>query len=123
VARLIRDRDAKFTSSFDAVFRSGGVHVVRTPIRAPRANAIAERFVETVRRECLDLILILGRRHLIAVLEELVEHYNAHRPHRSLGQMAPKPSPATNSRAAATQGNVIRTDRFGGLIHEYRLVA
>jgi putative transposase len=119
---LIRDRDAKFTISFDEVFRSEGVGIIRTPVRAPRGNAIAERFVETVRRECLDRILILGCRHLVAVLDEFVDHYNTHRPHRSLGQLAPYPS-ATENREDAHSRGVVRVDRLGGLIHEYRLVA
>jgi putative transposase len=88
---LIRDRDTKFTPSFDEVFRSEGIRIIRTPIRAPRANAIAERFIGTIRRECLDRMLIVGRRHLEAVVREYVEHYNSHRPHRSLGQLPPQP--------------------------------
>jgi hypothetical protein len=88
---LIRDRDTKFTASFDA----DGTRVIKTPIRAPRANAICERVIGTIRRECLDRMLILGRRHLQAVLAEYVEHYNAHRPHRSLSQRPPTGSDAT----------------------------
>jgi len=82
---LIRDRDTKFTASFDEVFCSEGARVIRTPVRSPRANAFAERFVGTARRECLDRLLIFNRRHLEKVLTEYVEHYNEHRPHRSLG--------------------------------------
>jgi putative transposase len=83
---LIRDRDSKFTGVFDAVFASEGIRILRTPVRAPRANAIAERWIETVRRELLDRILIVNRRHLMAVLTEYVAHFNHHRPHRALNQ-------------------------------------
>jgi len=120
---LIRDRDAKFTASFDEVFHSEGVRVIRTPVRAPRANAIAERFVGTVRRECFDRMLILGRRHLVAVLGEFVTHYNTHRPHRTIGQTPPCPSAPTDVGLVAPAGRVVRADRLGDLIHEYRLVA
>jgi putative transposase len=85
VRLLIRDRDAKFTSSFDKVFRAEGIRIIRTPVRVPRANAFAERFVGTVRRECLDRMLILGHRHLERVLAEYVVNHNCHRPHRALG--------------------------------------
>jgi len=81
---LIRDRDSKFTAAFDAAFTGADIRVIRTPVRAPRANAIAERFIGTLRRECLDHILITGPRHLDIVLGEYVQHYNLHRPHRSL---------------------------------------
>ncbi|MGO8873577.1 MAG: integrase core domain-containing protein [Acidimicrobiales bacterium] len=121
---LIRDRDAKFTSSFDEVFRSEGVRVIRTPVRAPRANAFAERFVGTIGRECLDRALIVNRSHLETVLYEFVDHYNSHRPHRSLGQLPPQskaPVPRTSRKGSPS--HVLRTDRVGGLIHEYRLVA
>ena len=121
---LIRDRDTKFTLSFDEVFASNGIRTIRTPILAPRANAFAERFVGTIRRDCLDRMLIFGRRHLGAVVHEYVEHYNGHRPHRSLGQLPPQ----LKGLARAVIKNVDpsrlkRTDRIGGLIHEYRLVA
>jgi putative transposase len=86
---LIRDRDSKFTAAFDAVFAAADICIIRTPIRAPRANATAERFIGTLRRECLDHILITGPRHLDAVLREFTQHYNAHRPHRSLHQRPP----------------------------------
>jgi transposase InsO family protein len=78
---LVRDRDAKFTDAFDAIFASEGIRILRTPVRAPRANAVAERWVGTVRRELLDRMLIVGRRHLETVLADYVAHYNKHRPH------------------------------------------
>jgi putative transposase len=86
---LIRDRDSKFTAAVDAVFTGADLRIIRTPIRAPRANAIAERFIGTLRRECLDHLLITGPRHLGLVLHEYLEHYNTHRPHRSLDQHPP----------------------------------
>jgi putative transposase len=118
---LIRDRDSKFTASFDAVFTAIDIGIVRTPVRAPRANAIAERFVGTVRRELLDRLLIINRRHAAAVLREFERHYNDHRPHRTLGQAAPsRPLP----RRIPTELNKIhRRDRLSGLIHEYQQVA
>jgi transposase InsO family protein len=123
---LIRDRDAKSTSSFDEVFRADGIRIIRTPVRAPRANAFAERFVGTVRRECLDRMLIFGRRHLERVLAEYIAHYNGHRPHRphrALGQLAPlaldSPPPIDDPEPAGLR----RNDAVFGLIHGYRLVA
>ena len=112
---LLRDRDGKFPVAFDSVFRSEGIRVVRTPIRSPRANAHAERWVGSVRRECLDRPLLLGERHLTALLRDYVDHYNAARPHRALG-LRPPLSPAT---PAQPTGEVVRHDRLGGLIHEY----
>ncbi|MHB1930522.1 MAG: integrase core domain-containing protein [Acidimicrobiales bacterium] len=77
---LIRDRDTKFTASFDAVVAAEGTRIIKSPVRAPRANAICERVIGTFRHECLGRVLILGRRHLETVLAEYVEHYNSHRP-------------------------------------------
>jgi transposase InsO family protein len=118
---LLRDRDAKFTDTFDAILASEGIRTLRTPVRAPRANAMAERWVGTVRHELLDRMLIIGRRHLETVLADYVAHYNQHRPHRSLHQ-AP-PLGATPQPAPAPDVRVVRLDRLGGLIHEYALVA
>ena len=117
---LIRDRDSKFTTAFDAVFTGADIRIIRTPVQTPRANAIAERFIGTLRRECLDHMLITGPRHLTVVLEEYIEHYNTHRPHRSLDQHAPAgrtPPPS------GTTIQPLRRDRLGGLLHEYVQVA
>jgi transposase InsO family protein len=117
---LIRDRDDKFTAAFDAVFTSIGIKIIATPPRAPAANAIAERWVGTVRRECTDRMLIFGERHLRAVLAEYVEHYNRHRPHRSLHQRPPQPrNPVMNIQ----QASVTRRTILGGLINEYSQAA
>ena len=121
---LIHDRDTKFTASFDAVFAAEGIETIKSPVRAPRANAICERVIGTLRRECLDRMLILGRRHLETVLAEYVEHYNSHRPHRSLGQRSPS-APDTTPLVTGDidRARLRRTDHLGGLIHEYRMVA
>jgi len=115
---LIRDRDTKFTTSFDEVFASIGVGIRLTPVRAPNANAFAERWVRTVREDCLDHILALSRGHLERVLAEYVCHYNRGRPHRSLDLTPPHPAPR-----AANAGAVHRHDLLGGVIHEYELAA
>ena len=117
---LIRDRDANFTPAVDAVFARADIRIIRTPVRAPRANATAKRFIGTLRRECLDHILITGPRHLTAVLQEFVEHYNTHRPHRSLDQH--QPARRTSPPYGATI-RPLRRDRLGGLLHEYVHVA
>ena len=118
---LIRDRDAKFTPAFDAVLTAVGMRIIKTPVRAPCANAIAERWIASARRECLDRMLITGQRHLRLVLGEYIDHYDTHRPHRTLQQSPPAgrphpPAPTANVR-------VLRRDRLGGLIHEYFQVA
>lgn len=118
---LIRDRDSKFTRDFDAIFGSEGIRVIKTPVRAPTANAIAERFVGTVRRECLDWLLIMNRRQLEHVLRVYVDHYNAHRPHRSL-KLVP-PAAVGRTASVAHSGDLNRDDRLGGLIHEYSYAA
>jgi transposase len=115
---LPRDRDAKFTRAFDEVFRSEGAEVLITPVQAPNANAYAERWIRTVRAECLDWLLIVGRGHLEQVLGVYVEHYNVHRPHRALGLEPPDP-PAGPAARSKGQGHVHRRDRLGGLLHEY----
>jgi putative transposase len=114
---LICDRDTKFTAAFDAVFTSIGIRIITTPVREPRANAIAERWIGSARRECLDRMLIVGQRHLRHVLTEYTDHYNSHRSHRSLAQTPPNgradPDPVGNVR-------VLRRDRLGGLITNTR---
>ena len=115
---LVRDRDTKFTTSFDSVFASTGAERILTPVRAPRANAFAERWVRTARQDCLDHLLVLSRPHLERILAEYVEHYNRGRPHRSLDLMPPRPT----AQAAGT-GAIRRYDVLGGLIHEYNLAA
>jgi putative transposase len=108
-------------TGFEAVFAAVDIKIVRTPVRAPRANAIAERFVGTVRRELLDRLLIINQRHASAVLQEFERHYNDHRPHRSLGQAAPsRPLPHP---APTEISKIQRHDRVGGLLHEYQQVA
>jgi putative transposase len=113
---LIRDRDSKYSVSFDEVFRSEQIRIVKTPVRAPKANAIAERFVRTIRSECLDWLLILNRRHLERVLRVYVAHYNRQRPHRALGLRPPE---ADKSSLQANSNKICRRDRLGGVIHEY----
>lgn len=118
---LIHDRDTKFCGSFDTIIRSEGVRVIETPLQAPKANAIAERWVRTVRSECLDHLLIVSRRHLEQVVRAYLSHYNAERPHRSLALAAPDGQlPIARGSPPAT---VRRRDVLGGLIHEYRAAA
>jgi putative transposase len=118
---LLRDRDAKFSGPFDEVFETEGARVIHTPIRAPQANAFAERFVRTVRRECLDHVLIYGRRHLERVLQAYVAHYVEQRPHRGLSLAVPAGNRTPQVRG--TTRLVERRDVLGGLIHEYRWAA
>jgi len=120
---LIHDRDNKFTAAFDEVFRSEGIRAVRTPVRAPRANAYIERWIGTVRRECLDRLLIVNRRHLERVLPAYIHHYNAHRPHRSLSQRPPTQALPSATETVAALDRVRRRDVLGGLIHEYNAAA
>jgi len=121
---VIRDRDSKFTREFDTVIRSEGVETVRTPVRAPKANALAERFVRTVRAECLDWLLILNRRHLERVLRVFTEHYNGHRPHRALNLAPPDPQrPLLRLATSPAPAHLERRDLLGGLIHEYGFAA
>jgi len=127
---LVRDRDTKYVAGFDEVFRSEGAQILMTPFRTPNANAYAERFVRTIRSECLDHLLIVNARHLERVLRSYVRHYNQHRPHQGISQEIPAPRlPSSMMAAASAQAlqsrprHVHRRDRLGGLIHEYEFAA
>ena len=126
---LIRDRDTKFTAAFDTVFAAAGIEVLKIPPRAPRANAYAERWVRTVREECLDWTLIWNQHQLHRILGEYLEHDNGGRPHRSLQLQPPEPArhlrlvEPSGDRPPAVISTVERIDVLGGLIHEYRHAA
>jgi putative transposase len=120
----IHERDTKFSRAFDSTFRSEGIEIVRTPTHAPNANAHAERWVGSVRRECLDRLLIFGRRQLEHVLRVYIRHFNQQRPHRALALRPPDrggtdPPPT----AALNTPQVRRRDLLGGLLHEYEAAA
>jgi putative transposase len=118
---LIRDRDATFTASFDAVFRSENITIITTPPQTPRANCDAERFVRTVGAECTDHILISHHHHAAKVLSEYAQHYNGHRPHQSRDQLAPHDN---HQPAAIPVPRPIRRHRvLGGMINEYHPAA
>jgi len=122
---LIHDRDKKFPRAFDAILASADIKIIRTPRQAPNANAHVERWVGTLRRECLDRLLILGHRQLGHVLRVYVHHYNQHRPHRALDLRPPDPdhAPAVRGDPATSTATVQRRDLLGGVIHEYQLAA
>jgi putative transposase len=120
---LLRDRDATLSRSFDDVFRSEAVHVLMASARALKANASAERWVRTVRAECLDWLLVLGRAHLEEILRVDAEHYNAHRPHRALRLEPPLQHAGLTAVGEDQPARVQRRDLLGGLIHEYRRAA
>ena len=122
---LIHDRDAKFPKAFDALLESEHIKTIRTPVRAPNANAHIERWAGSVRRECLDRMLIVGRRQLRHVLHVYIRHYNSTRPHRALDLQPPdsSASPPIRSRIEPHVHQVRRNDLLGGLIHEYELAA
>ena len=111
---LIHDRDGTFPPGFDAVFQSEGIEIVRTPYRAPTANAVAERWVGSVRRECLDHLLIVSEAHVYHVLTAYIAHYNEARPHQGLDQRTP-----VAREQGGGQGPIRRRDRLGGLLREY----
>jgi putative transposase len=122
---LIHDRDAKFPRAFDTVLEGEDIKIIKTPVQAPNANAYMERWVGTVRRECLDRMLFVGSRHLAHVLRVYVRHYNRTRPHRALGLRPPDPAITPLHRSVTTlhPHQIKRHDLFGGLIHEYELAA
>ena len=117
---LIRDRDSKFTSVFDEVFADSGMRIIKTPVRSPRANSFAERYAGTLRRECLDQLLIYGERHLRRILAEYARHYNSHRPHQSLEQRPPLHEPG---QPVDIVGRIRRRQVVHGSINEYRRAA
>jgi putative transposase len=123
-AYLIRDRDAKFTAAFDAVFASIGIEVVPTAPQAPRMNAFAERWIASVRRECTDRLLITGEHHLRTVLDTYVKHYNAGRSHQGDGLHLRAPYDAPNVLACpARPDRIHRRKVLGGLLNEYQPAA
>ncbi len=117
---LIRDRDSKFTAMFDDVFVGNNARIIKAPVRSPRANSFAERFVGTLRRECLDHLLIYGERHLRRILAESAQHYNEHRPHQSREQRPPLHEPG---HVADVTARIRHTRIVHGLISEYRKAA
>jgi transposase len=119
---VLHDRDASFTAAFDAVFQDTAASVVRSAVQAPRMDAIMERWIGSCRRELLDRTLIWNRRHLMTVLREYEDFYNSHRPHRTLNQASPL-RPLPDGITDLDHFRVLRRNRAGGVIHEYRLVA
>jgi transposase InsO family protein len=111
---LIRDNDKKFTQAFDTVFRSEGMDVIRIPYRAPNANAFAERWVRTVREECLDKLLIINQAHLRRVMREFVAYHNSARPHQGIDQQFPVPHTTPIGSGPVRYRNVL-----GGILHDY----
>jgi len=120
---LIRDNDSKYGQWFNRVAKDRGIEVLRTPVRAPKANAICERFIGSVRRECLDHMLILNERHLHRIIGEYVEYFNCARPHQGIGQRIPDPREDDKSRMGESSGRIIGRPVLGGLYHDYRRVA
>ena len=120
---LIRDRAGQFTGSFDAVFTAEGVRILASPPQAPRANAICERMIGTLRRELFDRLLIVNEHHLRRVLTEYHLHYNAARPHRALGQLTPAQARTRPPQINLAEHQIRRKQVLGGLTHEYQTAA
>ena len=120
---LIRDRAGQFTGSFDAVFQADGIRILTSPPQAPRANAICERMIGTLRREVLDRLLIVNEHHLRQVLTEYLRHYNTARPHRALGQLTPAQAPTQPPEINLAEHRIRRKQVLGGLTHEYQTAA
>ncbi len=120
---LVRDRAAQFTASFDEIFATEDIKVLKTPVRVPVANSFAKRWIGTLRRELLDRTIIWNRRQLERLVTDYIDHDNGHRPHRSLNQRPPQPVLSEPSADPPPRNPVIRTTRCDGLIHEYRNTA
>ena len=120
---LLRDRAGQFTGSFDAVFQAAGIRILASPPQAPRANAICERVIGTLRRELLDRLLIVNEHHLRRVLTEYLAHYNTARPHRALGQLAPAQADSRPPEINLAEYRIRRKQVLGGLTHEYQIAA
>jgi hypothetical protein len=120
---LIRNRADQFTGSFDAVFTAEAIRILASPPQAPRANAICERMIGTLRRELLDRLLIVNEHHLRQVLTEYLRHYNTARPHRALGQLAPAQAHARPPEINLAEHRIRRRHVLGGLTHEYHIAA
>jgi transposase InsO family protein len=114
---LIHDRDAVYGRTFGARLAELRITSIRTPVQAPRANAIAERVVRSICTEAVDHVIVINERHLHAVLEEYLDYYNNDRPHRSLGLQSPLP------RSPSREGAVVRRPVLGGLHHVYSRAA
>ena len=120
---LIRDRAGQFTDSFDAVFQADGIRILASPPQAPRANAICERIIGTLRREVLDRLLIVNEHHLRQVLTEYLLHYNTARPHRTLGQLAPDQAHTRPPQINLAEHRIRRKQVLSGLTSEYQIAA
>lgn len=120
---LIRDNDSKFGAYFNRVTEDRHIKVLRTPVRAPKANAMCERFIGSVRRECLDHMVILNERHLQRIIGEYVDYFNCARPHQGIGQRIPDPREDDQNRVVERGGRIVSHPVLGGLHHDYRRVA